>query len=286
MDGQRFDHLTRALAAGGSRRRVLKGLAAAAAALIGTRGSRRAAAQTCSGYGRVCASTRCCSTPGATCTCYPNGQCRCICPQGSSLAAGQCVCSATGEAPCGTACCAAGTFCLDAATGTCQAIGASCLTYSLSGDATPTTGGVLIRSDADPGTGGVAFNLPAGTTFADISSLLTSYTFEADDTCTNGSPRFQLATASGNIFVSIGPSPSFTVCTTGSEDAVGNNDACRFDTSQLAPGTQCNTYAGTLAAFGAVAITGIELLVDAGYAFSDGEQAVVVDPCVQVTAGA
>jgi hypothetical protein len=31
---------------------------------------------------------------------------------------------------------------------------------------------------------------------------------------------------------------------------IGNNDACRYDTSQLATGTQCNTYAGTLALLG------------------------------------
>jgi hypothetical protein len=69
---------------------------------------------------------------------------------------------------------------------------------------------------------------------------------------------------------------------------IGNNDPCRYDTSQIVAGTQCNTYAGTqalLAAFPNAQVIGIQLVVDSGFAFSDGEQTVVVNPSVMVNFG-
>src|SRR4051794_21899821 len=76
---------------------------------------------------------------------------------------------------------------------------------SLFGDATVVSPGnasphaVQLRSDSDPGYGGVDFNVPAGTTFADLNSLATDYKFEADDTCGNGSPRFQINVTVPNV---------------------------------------------------------------------------------------
>jgi hypothetical protein len=82
------------------------------------------------------------------------------------------------------------------------------------------------------------------------------------------------------VFAYLGPSPSFTGCTPNtlvdSGNLIGNNDACRYDTSQLVSGTQCNTYAGTLALFGSHAVTGIQLVVDSGWFFADKEQTVLV----------
>ena len=163
--------------------------------------------------------------------------------------------------------------------------------YELFGDAEIVSGGnsgnaAQLRSDADPGFGGVDFDV-SGITFAQLTQLATDYNI-TNDQCGAGSPRFQVnvQTASGvkNIFVYLGPSPTFTGCASGwqsSGNLIGNNDPCRYDTSQLVAGTQCNTYAGTLAAFGGLTITGIQLVVDSGWnavaSGGDGEQTILVD---------
>jgi hypothetical protein len=158
--------------------------------------------------------------------------------------------------------------------------------HTLFGDATVVGDAVQLVSDDDPGYGGIDYTLPEDTTFADLTQLATEYNV-TDDDCRAGSPRFQVnldedgdGTTDGNVFVYIGPSPSFSGCPqdtwqdTG--NLIGNNDACRFDSSQLVTGTQCNTYAGTLALLGDAEVTGIQLVVDSGFAFTDGEQTVLV----------
>ncbi len=126
MDGTHFDDWTRMLAAGTSRRRVLKGLlGGAGAGALSHLGLRRAGAS----HGRPpgatclqnehCASglcdlqTRRCTCPGSTTA--RGGQCvSTACPAGTTLSGStcQCVCPATGQPPCGTGatatCCAAG----------------------------------------------------------------------------------------------------------------------------------------------------------------------------------
>jgi hypothetical protein len=61
-----------------------------------------------------------------------------------------------------------------------------------------------------------------------------------------------------------------------SGNLVGTSDFCRVDTSQLAPGTQCSTWAAAVTLLGPQAVTGIQLVVDGGWVFSDKEQEVLV----------
>jgi hypothetical protein len=126
---------------------------------------------------------------------------------------------------------------------------------------------------------GINFTGTGVTTFSSLTTLATKYNV-TDDGCGGGSPRFQLNIDGKNVFVYLGPSPSFTGCTLNtrvdSGNLIGNNDACRYDTSQIAPGTQCNTYAGTLALLGSHTVTGIQLVVDSGWFFADKEQTVLV----------
>src|SRR5687768_11858597 len=126
MDGNRFDELTRAVA--GSRRGLLRGLAAAAgAAALGRFGLREAEAA-CRAYGRACTGpTQCCSgaCSGGACTCADGtspcqkrpGKTVCVasCPPGQSLSSDcRCLCIGTGRPPRNGLC-------------ECSANGASCL---------------------------------------------------------------------------------------------------------------------------------------------------------------
>jgi hypothetical protein len=127
---------------------------------------------------------------------------------------------------------------------------------------------------------GIRFSVPSGFTFADLKTLSAEFN-PTQGGCGGGSPRFELQLASGkNVFVYFGPSPSFTGCALNTWQStgnlVGNNDACRYDTSQVQSGTQCNTYAGTLALIGSQAITEIRLVVDSGWFFTPKVQTVLV----------
>jgi hypothetical protein len=127
---------------------------------------------------------------------------------------------------------------------------------------------------------GATFTGTGVTTFSSLTTLSTEFNV-TDDDCSGGSPRFQVAvqTPSGekNVFVYLGPAPSFTGCSQNvwiaSGNLIGSADA-RFDTSQVQAGTQVSTYAGALALVGSYQVTGISLVVDSGWAFADKEQTV------------
>ena len=100
-------------------------------------------------------------------------------------------------------------------------------------------------------------------------------------------PRFSIGldtngdgVRNGSMFVYVGSAPDFSCSlfpgawrSTG--NLIGSGDL-RFDTSQLG-GTFYDSYANALAAYGAVAITSVSFVVDAGWAFPGGLQDVVVD---------
>jgi len=160
--------------------------------------------------------------------------------------------------------------------------------YSLFGDATLVSPGnasptaVQLRSSetVPPKFAGVAFDIPAGTTFAEILNISSDYEFIAGS-CGGGSPRFQINLTdgpnSGNIFVYLGPSPNYTGCppnvwlNTGDLAAPAN----LVDTSQLPLGTFYDPYASAQTRYGSYTITGIQLVVD-GYWFA-GTQTMLVD---------
>jgi hypothetical protein len=125
----------------------------------------------------------------------------------------------------------------------------------------------------------IDFVVPPGSTFSGITSLSTEFNV-TDDSCGGGSPRFQINVGGKNVFVYLGPSPSFTGCAPNtwisSGNLVGTSDPCRVDTSQLAPGTQCTTWAAAVALLGSQTVTGIQLVVDSGWFFTDEEQTVLV----------
>jgi hypothetical protein len=164
---------------------------------------------------------------------------------------------------------------------------------ALAATATPfggatTSGGILhlVSNTGDVGatndSSGASFSGTAVTTFSSITTLSTEFNV-TDDDCAGGSPRFQVRvqTPSGekNVFVYLGPTPSFTGCSQNvwiaSGNLIGSADG-RYDTSQVQAGTQVSTYAQALALVGTYQVTGISLVVDSGWAFSDKEQTVDV----------
>lgn len=163
--------------------------------------------------------------------------------------------------------------------------------YSLFGEASYASPGnasnraVHLVSDAAPGYAGIDYGIESGMTFADLAALGTDYRFEADDSCAGGAPRFQIEVTSpdnadtGNIFVYIGPPPNYTNCPSGIWLSTGDllEGANPIDTSQLDNGAFYDPYASALAKYGDYTVAGIQLVTDAGWAFSDGEQALDVD---------
>ena len=179
----------------------------------------------------------------------------------------------------------------------CMAVVAACAAVvapaAFAATATPfggatVSGGILtlVSNTGDAGStndaSGASFADTGVTTFSSISTLSTEFDV-TDDDCKAGSPRFQVRvqTPSGekNVFVYLGPSPSFTGCSTNvwiaSGNLIGATDG-RFDTSQVQAGTQISTYAQALALVGSYQVTGISLVVDSGWAFDDKEQTVKV----------
>jgi hypothetical protein len=150
------------------------------------------------------------------------------------------------------------------------------------------SGGILtlVSNTGDAGStndaSGATFAETGVTTFSSISTLSTEFDV-TDDDCKGGSPRFQIRvqTPSGekNVFVYLGPSPSFTGCSTNVWIASGNLIGAvdgRYDTSQVQAGTQVSTYAQANALVGSYQVTGISLVVDSGWAFDDKEQTVKI----------
>lgn len=152
------------------------------------------------------------------------------------------------------------------------------------GNASPNAVQVRSNTATSPGYGGIDFQIPPGTTFANFTTLSTDYMFESDDSCGGGSPRFQINLDSGsgdtgNIFVYIGSPPSWTGCPADVWQNTGDllEGANQVDTTQLDGGAYADTYDAAAARYANYTVTGVQLVVDAGWFFADGEQTVFFD---------
>ncbi len=161
--------------------------------------------------------------------------------------------------------------------------------YTLFDDATYVMPGnnssraVQLTSNTHSGVGdsGIDFGVPSGLTFSQLLTLSTDY-FCQHNTPSNGAPRFQINVSGKNIFVYIGGAPAYTGCP--APNTWGNTgnllDATNplnfVDDSQLG-GTFYDPITNARAAFGTLIVTGIQLVDDAGYAFGDGIQTILVD---------
>jgi hypothetical protein len=151
-------------------------------------------------------------------------------------------------------------------------------------------GAVLVANTGNTSTADdfstISIPLKRDLTFGDIDRLSTKFNV-TDDDCGAGSPRFQIRVDGKNVFVALGPAGTLTGCEKNTWIRSGDlTDAtaaeCRVDTSQFAPGTQCNSWAGAAALLGSRPVESISLVVDASWtgstnpAFADKEQTVLV----------
>lgn len=136
----------------------------------------------------------------------------------------------------------------------------------------------LLVSDGSNATswGGVNLASTTVTTLSDLTFLGTDYRVVASD-CGGGSPRFSIRVPAGNIFVYIGPPPSFTGCAPGWQ-STGNllSGTLTVDTSQIG-GTFYDTWANALTLAGSSAVSSINLVVDGSWSQPAGAQIVLVD---------
>jgi hypothetical protein len=129
---------------------------------------------------------------------------------------------------------------------------------------------------------GVTLPLPAGLTLAQVTQLSAEFNV-TDDDCAAGSPRFAINYGPNkNVFVYLGPSPSFTGCAKdtwlSSGNLVGTADALRVDTSQVGGSVNSN-WATALSLVGNQPIVSISLVVDSSWSpvfANDKEQTVLV----------
>jgi hypothetical protein len=136
---------------------------------------------------------------------------------------------------------------------------------------------------------GVDFAVVAEMKLSDVTNLATDYNF-THNSCGGGSPRFQInvvtpSNETKNIFVYIGPPPNYNTCAPGWTSS-GNlvTPASLVDTSQLPGGTFYDTYAHAQTLYSTYPVTGIQLVADAAWAFTDQIQTVLVDN-VQINNG-
>lgn len=164
--------------------------------------------------------------------------------------------------------------------------------YSLFGDAEyvePGNGSpraVQIRSDAVPGYGGIDFDIPAGTTFADLTELSTDFMPEdAIDLCLGGSPRFQINVEldlnedglDDNIFAYFGPDSGSAACIPAWQNTSDLLETGKLlDTSQVG-GTFYDPYDNAVANYGSLIVTGVQVVVDSAWIHLDAEQTFIID---------
>lgn len=92
-----------------------------------------------------------------------------------------------------------------------------------------------------------------------------------------GAPRFSVELSNGkSVFVYLGTAPGFTSGNGGDTGNLLTSSDLRVDSTQLG-GPFYGTWADAESAAGAATITGIDFVVDAGWATTTGSQTVVLD---------
>jgi|SRR3989344_202754 len=168
--------------------------------------------------------------------------------------------------------------------------------FTLFGGASNVAGEISLVSDlsnVDPADdfSGIRFDGTLPATLAGLATLSVDYNV-TDDDCAGGSPRFQVrvdmdmdgvvSAGDKNVFVYLGPLPSFTGCTPNTWVSSGNlvtDPDLRWDTGQVG-GTFYDSYANATTLTAGKSVLRISLVVDSAWVFGDSEQTVLVDNAV------
>ena len=142
-----------------------------------------------------------------------------------------------------------------------------------------------VSGDGDDYSGIYAGNQLPDLTFAQLQSLSTDFYVKTGD-CGGGSPRFEISLDTngdgvhdGNVFVYLGPPPSFTGCPLQTWVSSGNlvtSTDLRWDSQQLG-GPFYGTHASTALLVGGADVLDVSLVVDSGWALPGKRQEICVD---------
>jgi len=144
------------------------------------------------------------------------------------------------------------------------------------GDVTTANGAYTATTTGASDYGNLVIDVPDGTTFADIASLESAFTF-TEGHCGAGSPRFVVFLENGHCpYAAFPPELCDTEAQGNTGNLVGNQTEWVWN-DDLCGGVQANnTYAEVLAAYGTAEVDQIVLVTDT----SSGETTVTLDPCI------
>lgn len=154
--------------------------------------------------------------------------------------------------------------------------------YSLFGDAQLVSPGnnsptaAKLVSDDSPGYGGIDFNVTSGLTFADYTTLSTDYLVSVGG-CAAGSPRFQFnfknldTNQTGTLEVYFQDVNISQTCQTNQWVASGNLAQVGYVENITENPNTYIPFSDAQQQYGSYEITGIQLVIDSGYAFTSGE---------------
>lgn len=148
---------------------------------------------------------------------------------------------------------------------------------AIEGDVTAgANGAVTATTQGGANSGSLVFGtIPAGTTFAQLATMGSDFSFSFG-TC-GASPRFVVELANGRC-----PDVRFSAGACAAQgntgNLIGNNAAGLWNDVQCGGDPNNDTYSEVLAAYGAIVVTRIKLIVDESPA--GAEQTVALDPCI------
>jgi hypothetical protein len=153
------------------------------------------------------------------------------------------------------------------------------------GDVEATDDGFTLTTEGDAAHGNLVFDVPDGTTFAELESIVADYDFATTDTCGGGAPRFVVFLENGNC--PYAQFPDNEDCEDGqgtTGNLIGNNDNFVWIDDLCGGNSPVTTYDEVLADYGDEPIESIILVVDESPQPGVTEKTVTVDVCITVAA--
>jgi hypothetical protein len=150
------------------------------------------------------------------------------------------------------------------------------------GDVEETDDGFTLTTEGDAAFGNLVFDVPDGTTFAELESIVADYEF-ATGTCGGGSPRFVVFLENGNCPYAQFPDNEECEDGAGSTgELIGNNENFVWIDDLCGGTSPVTTYDEVLADYADEVVDSIVLVVDESPQPGVTEKTVTVDVCITV----